>query len=161
YSPYSAISSMAGNTLLISPELLADEGLIEESALKKYYIKEKSVVDFAAAEKIKRKLFNKAYQTFIQNTQSSLTNEYQNVCTENADWLNNFALYVALKQHNDGKPWYEWADDFKLRDTEALEQFAGSNAESLDKIKWLQFIFLKQWTELKDYCNKLNIQLFG
>lgn len=161
YSPYSAISSMAGNTLLISPELLADEGLIEESALKKYYIKEKSVVDFAAAEKIKRKLFNKAYQTFIQNTQSSLTNEYQNFCTENADWLNNFALYVALKQHNDGKPWYEWADDFKLRDTEALEQFAGSNAESLDKIKWLQFIFLKQWTELKDYCNKLNIQLFG
>ena len=161
YSPYSSLSSMAGNTLLISPELLAEDGLLEFQSLKAYYQKEKNEVDYAAAKQIKDKLFDEAYHVFCNDRFSALNTEFQNFCKAEEDWLNDFALYLLLKHQNAGKPWYEWPNDFKLRKEDALLEFASSNANDLDKIKWLQFIFLKQWTDLKEYCRKLDIKLLG
>jgi len=161
YSPYSAISSMAGNTLLISPELLADEGLLTRAELKKFYLKENNKVDYAAAQEIKAKLFNEAYHNFCEGASGELQNKFKGFCVAEADWLNDFALYTVIKQKHQGKPWYEWPEEFKLHNTKSLEEFADRNLEALNEIKWLQFIFFKQCKELKNYCNQLNIQLFG
>src|SRR4029078_958503 len=70
-------------------------------------------------------------------------------------------LYAALKKQNGGKPWYEWEDGFKKRSDEALQKISNDHLDEIRKIKWLQFIFFKQWKELKDYCNNMNIQLIG
>lgn len=161
HSPYSALSSMAGNVLLISPELLAEEGLLNKSVLKQYYVKEKSEVDYATAKQIKDRLFDEAYNNFCNKGSAVLNSEFNRFCESQADWLNDFALYLLLKRQHDGKPWYDWPEEFKSRDTDALAQFAGSNKDELNKIKWLQFIFIRQWTELKKYCRKLGISFLG
>lgn len=161
YSPYSAISSMAGNVLLISPELLVDEGLLTKADLKKYQLKNKQKVDYAAAGEIKFKLFNIAYRNFCENASEGLQNKFKEFCENEADWLNDFALYSLIKQKHQDKPWFEWPDKFKLHHTKSLEGFASINSVVLNEIKWLQFIFFKQYQELKNYCNNLNIRLFG
>ena len=161
YSPYSAISSMAGNTLLISPEGLVDDGLLEKSLIKEEIIKGKSEVDYAAASNLKNRLFDEAYRNFSNNSSHILHSAFEDFCQKESDCLNDYALYVALKQHHLGKPWYDWPEEYKMRHANALDQFITDNTATLDKIKWLQFIFFKQWNELKAYCNKLNIQLFG
>lgn len=161
YSPYSAISSMGGNTLLISPELLADEGLLPQSILQEYHIKGGSEVDYSAAKQIKERLFDEAYHNFCNSAAESLQLAFSRFCEQEAYWLDDFALYLALKNQFDRKPWYEWPDEFKLREKNTLEQFAMSHIDELNKIKFLQFVFFKQWIELKNYCNKLGIQLFG
>ncbi|MFD2162033.1 malto-oligosyltrehalose synthase [Paradesertivirga mongoliensis] len=160
YSPYSAISTMGGNTLLISPELLAEEGLLDASMLQQYRIKSERVVDYASAKQIKDRLFDEAYHNFC-NSESSLRDDFRNFCERESHWLDDFAFYLSLKNQNQGKPWFEWPPEYKLRDKKALEQFSEINSDVLNKIKWLQFIFLKQWTNLKNYCNKSGIKLFG
>ncbi|HEY0053978.1 MAG TPA: malto-oligosyltrehalose synthase [Pedobacter sp.] len=161
YSPYSAISSLAGNTLLISPEGLVEDGLLDRKLLKEHAIKGKSKVDYAAASKIKNRLFDEAYHNFNTNTSGTLHLLFQEFCQEESDWLNDYALYVALKQHHLGKPWYDWSLEYKMKSEGAVNQFISENGGILDKIKWLQFIFFKQWNELKSYCSKQNIKLFG
>lgn len=161
YSPYSALSTMAGNTLLISPELLAEEGLLERSSLKQYYQKEKSQVDYETAKQIKEKLFNEAYHAFCNNGFLKLNSEFEQFCKSEEEWLDDFAIYLLLKHQHDGNPWYEWPEEFKLRNPEALLEFSNNNADDLGKIKWLQFIFLRQWKDLQEYCRKLDINLLG
>ena len=161
YSPYSAISTMAGNPLLISPELLVEDGLLEPSIIKRQKQKSRNKVDFAAAKRVKERLFDEAYHNFSNGRAPLLEREFDHFCVSESGWLDDFALYVALKQQNGGKPWYEWPDEFKLRDKMALEEFSENNQELIAKTKWLQFIFLRQWSALKQYCNNRNIQLFG
>jgi 4-alpha-glucanotransferase len=160
YSPYSALSSMAGNPLVISPELLVEDGLLTRDNLKKYRTPSRTSVEFEKAERIKRELFMKAYLKFSTKTSSALHDEYNTFCRKESSWLDDFALYMALKTEHQ-KPWYEWPEAFKLRQPKALKAFIRENEEAIDQVKWLQFIFMKQWQDLKRYCNDLNIRLFG
>jgi 4-alpha-glucanotransferase len=159
YSPYSALSSMAGNTLVISPEALAMEGLLTENDLASVRLPSKSKTDLIKAEQLKNKLFDKAYQRFVKKS-SGRQREYAIFTQTQASWLNDFALYSVLKTIHK-TPWYEWPDQYRLRDKKALEDIKSAHAEDLDKVKWLQFVFFEQWKNLKTYCNELNIRLFG
>jgi len=161
HSPYSAISSKAGNPLLISPDLLAKEKLLNAKELLQYQQEENSEVNYAKAEEIKNELFNKGYENFNANSNTQSQKEFEQFCKEEKDWLDDFALYSVLKKKNNGKPWYEWTSDFKDRDEQALKKISSNNEDEIKKTKWLQFIFFKQWRELKKYCNSINIQLIG
>lgn len=161
YSPYSAISSIAGNTLLISPELLLAEGLLEKKDVKKHKLESTSKVDFAAAQRVKEKLFDKAYANFVKGASPALQLEFDSFCEEETNWLDDFAVYLALKQEHKGKPWFQWPVPYKKREPSAIEAFADTHSDNLHKIKWLQFIFAKHWREFKAYCNNLEIKLFG
>jgi 4-alpha-glucanotransferase len=161
HSPYSSISSMAGNTLLISPEGLAKDGLLDAQEIKQFHLPSAMVVDFEEAERIKDLMFEKAYQKFIQQRSSTLGLEFKSFCETEAHWLHDFALYVRIKRHYHGNAWYKWPEALKLRDELALKEFAENHEDALDKIKWLQFMFARQWKSLKRYCNNLGIQLFG
>ena len=86
---------------------------------------------------------------------------FEAFCNEERYWLNDYALYVLLKQINDGKPWYEWPAEFKFRDQKALVKLNKENMQQLDAIKWFQFIFYEQWRDLKKFCNDQGIQLIG
>ncbi|HYH14113.1 MAG TPA: malto-oligosyltrehalose synthase, partial [Flavisolibacter sp.] len=161
HSPYSAISSKAGNPLLISPDWLANNGLLDAKELKQYHQPIQATADYNRAEEIKKELFEKAFTSFQQGKSSSLQDAFSAFCQQEADWLENFALYVVLKAEHGGQPWYEWLDEYKLYNKEALEKLAKAKEQDVSKAKWLQFIFSKQWHELKDYCNTRNIQLIG
>ncbi|WP_207535434.1 malto-oligosyltrehalose synthase [Desertivirga arenae] len=161
YSPYSAISSMAGHTLLISPEQLVEEGLLDSKDLKGIKLSSKEKANFKEAEKIKNGLFEKAFQNFRKGTYAELGTAFTEFCKAEAYWLDSYALYIALKLKNDGKPWYEWDRKYKLRDGAALAEFREKEEYLISKTQWLQFIFMKQWKELKQYCNNLNIRMFG
>jgi len=161
YSPYSAISSMAGNTLLISPEVLVNDGLLDDKDLKGIHIPVKEKADFASAEKIKDPLFEKAYQNFLASEHPELKSAFSDFCEREAYWLDDYALYISLKLRNEGKPWYEWEKRYKLRDKDALKAFAAEETYTIGKTKWLQYIFMKQWQNLKHFSNNLGVQLFG
>lgn len=160
-SPYSSYSSMAGNPLLISPELLVDAGLLKAKQTEKYRLPDTAKTDYAAAEHIKDILFEKAFRNFQKGDFEKLKEEFAAFCQKESDWLNDFSLYVVLKQQHAGQAWYQWPDQYKLRDNSALQDFTARHADAIEKTKWLQFIFSQQWHELKNLCNGLGIQMFG
>lgn len=158
YSPYSAISAFAGNTLLISADLLVKEGFIDQKEVIKYQITNEGKVNYSEAEKIKDEILNKAFWSYVKEDNRV---NFESFCEKEAYWLNDFAYFSVLKQKNNGKPWYEWKDEYKLRDETALRKLDKDLKDELYRIKWLQCIFNKQWKELKLYCNERNISLIG
>ncbi|HWI94058.1 MAG TPA: malto-oligosyltrehalose synthase [Flavisolibacter sp.] len=160
-SPYSVISSMAGNPLLISPELIAKEKLLGSNDLKQYYLPQESKAEYTKAGEVKNSLFDKAYQNFKTGNFTNLQNDFEQFCEKEKYWLDDFALYAVLKKRNGGKAWYEWENNFKQRSIEMLREFSTDHSDEISKTKWLQFIFFRQWKDLKAYCNNMNIQLIG
>jgi malto-oligosyltrehalose synthase/4-alpha-glucanotransferase len=161
YSPYSSASSMAGNTLLISPELLEKDGLLKKDDLKKYELSVKGPVNFDEVKRIKTALFEMAYQNFLSYGNEAKKLQFHDFKSNEAEWLNDFALYEALKSKHENKPWYQWPQAYKSRNLTTLKKIEKEDAEYIDKVKWLQFIFSKQWAALKNYCNAKSITLLG
>lgn len=161
HSPYSSISSKAGNTLFISPELLVNEGLMDVTDIEQYLLPKESKTDFAEAERVKAEIFEKAWRSFQDGKGHNSDEEFKNFCKKEAYWLDDFTLYMLLKQQTGCKPWFEWADEYKFRDKHALQKLLSENKEQAEKIQWLQFLFAAQWNELKKYCNTIGIQFFG
>jgi malto-oligosyltrehalose synthase/4-alpha-glucanotransferase len=161
HSPYSAISAKAGNTLLISPDLLSKEKLLNADDMQSCYLPAEASADYSKAEEIKKELFDKAYQNFMTGRFEPLQKEFEEFCLKEKQWLDDFALYAVLKTKNEGRPWYEWDVEYKQRIPEALDRLTQTEQEELNKVKWLQFIFFRQWQDLKDYCHQLNIRLIG
>lgn len=161
YSPYSSVSSIAGNTLLISPELLAEEKLLNVKELPEYHQPITKKVLYKEAAEVRLKLFDIAYVNFLNGKSTKLKSEFSDFVEKESDWLNDFALFMALKEEFGGKPWYQWPASYTLQNEATLQKFSQAHAHKIDKIKWLQFIFFKQWHQLKTYCNKAGIQLFG
>jgi 4-alpha-glucanotransferase len=161
YSPYSSYSSMAGNTLMISPEVLVEMGLIESDDLITHQSPQTNGANFSEAEEIRKALLDKAWFTFQNEELLDLKDEFKLFLEKEAYWLDDFSLYLILKQEYQNKPWYEWPDEYKNRHTEALKEIENENSNKLLKLKWNQFIFNYQWHKLKTYCNNLCIDLFG
>lgn len=159
YSPYSSISSMAGNVLLISPDKLVEEGLLDDSELPS--LPSEAFADYKAAEKHKCKLFDKAYERFVSGNSKALRQKFDAFCKEQQHWLDDYTLFVVLRQQLDNKPWYEWPEEYKTRNAIALDAFRKANEAEISKQAWLQFIFLQQWKGLKAYCNDRDIKMFG
>jgi 4-alpha-glucanotransferase len=157
YSPYSSISSMAGNVMLVSPEDLAAEGLIKLD--RSYSLKSDRKENFRAAGRLLDEILSAAYKTFLGR--KKLQDHFAEFCEREAFWLDDFANYVSLKKYNNRKAWYEWPAQFKNSSSKAVSQFAIANESSIRYIKWLQYIFLKQWQGLKAYANANGIRMFG
>ena len=160
-SPYSAVSSRAGNTLLISPELLAADGWLPQLDLSKYYLPKADKADYKNAEKVKEQLFEIAWATFQNSKDSGQQSAFEAFCVKENAWLLDFAFYTLLKDIHDGKPWFEWESGYKNREENLLSKLEISHAQELQKTKWLQFVFSIQWQKLKKYCNGKGISFFG
>ncbi len=161
YSPYSSYSSLAGNTLLISPEGLRDAGWLDAADVKHYQLTSSSRADFSKAEETKATLFDRAYAKFVASKNKRAKQAFASFCERERKWLNDFALYSVLKNSQEGKPWFAWPDQLKNRNAAALRQAARQHRDALQKIKWLQFCFFSQWSALKQYCNEKKIRLLG
>lgn len=161
HSPYSSISSRAGNTLFISPELLANEGLLNFEDLQQYHLPQENRTNYREAEKVKSEIFEKAWKNFQHGEGDHLQHAYKEFCRKEAYWLDDFSLYMLLKKQQECKPWFEWPKKYKLREKHSLKKLLSDNEDQIKKIQWLQFLFSKQWHELKKYCNDRQIKFFG
>ena len=161
HSPYSATSTKAGNILLISPEVLAVEGLLSKEELEAAALTNTGKTLFEKAARVRMQLFETAWKNFNSTVNENDKRAFNDFCLKEKEWLREFALYSLLKEMEKGKPWYEWTKEYKMRDKHALKSFEEKNHETLQKIKWLQFIFLKQWKALRKYCNDRDIAFIG
>jgi 4-alpha-glucanotransferase len=159
YSPYSGISAFAGNTLLISPELLVEDGFLsgKDVNVKKPF--EDEIVEYSKVLKYKKTLFDYAYQNF-KNANAFIHRKFKQFCKEHKDWLEDYALYIALKDHFK-KSWDYWPSDIKDRKQEPLGKLAKQLKEPIEKEKFLQFVFFKQWGNLQKYCEDKGVQFIG
>ncbi|MCK5707617.1 MAG: 4-alpha-glucanotransferase [Candidatus Aureabacteria bacterium] len=159
YSPYSSISAFAGNTLLISPELMVKDGFIKQADLQKKPRFLKGTIDFKVVVKYKEQLLNIAYNTFKKREKKR--EGYKSFCLHHAFWLDDFALFMALKEKFNDKCWNLWPVEIRDRKKSVLKQLKLELKEEIEKEKLLQFVFLKQWAQLKNYCNKKGIGIIG
>lgn len=159
YSPYSSSSSFAVNILLISPELLVRDGFLSQNDLKDSPGFSADFVDYDQVHDYKTSLLNLSFKRF--RDQLAVDEDYREFKRKEADWLDDFALFQALKESYNGKSWIEWKAEHKLRDEKALNDFKEANDVAIEKIMYFQFIFLKQWKELHQFCRHHGVQIIG
>lgn len=160
-SPYSSYSAFAGNTLLISPELLVKDGLVRPEMLRIAPAFAVDRVDFEAVTEWKLSLLNEAFETFKASSNSSLADEFIFFRRENSWWLDDYAAFRAIKSAHDGGPWVEWAEPIRLRNLDALEQTRSQLAREIEAERFSQYLFFRQWLALKKYANNSGVQIIG
>lgn len=158
YSPYQCLSAFAGNPLLIDPWALYEEGLIESLKGKSLPHFPEHKAEYVQAEKLKEELFREAFENFKELPPSSA---YEDFLQEHHSWLEDYALFMALKKYYGGKAWNEWDEGAAFRDPETLKYFQDILKEEIEYHKFLQFKFFKQWSELKKYANDKGIEIIG
>lgn len=160
-SPYMCYSAMAGNPLLISPEKLLEEGLLAEEDFANLPGFSVEKVDFEQVVPIKIRLLKKACENFRTNATPIQHKEFEGFCDSKAYWLDNYALFMALKDANNGASWNTWEPEFVKREPEALAQVESRLNEDIFYYKFVQFQFFRQWSDLKNYANMRGIDIIG
>lgn len=156
-SPYQSFSSFAGNPYLINLDYLKNCSLLtdeEITEVKSLY--DCNRVDFGKLYNERYKTLRRTYERFDK---SSL--DFESFCRENSYWLNDYALFMTLKDENNGKPWQEWEDKYKFRDKEAIEEFENNNFSKVNFYRFLQFQFFSQWDGLKRFAHENGIKILG
>ena len=159
-SPYQSLSVFAGNPLFISLEKLKEEGLLEEAEIKNIPDFPPSKINYEAVSSFKSDLFAKAFQRFENNTPSEKS-KFEEFYLNNADWLDDYALFMALKQEYNSKAWHEWPLEIRKRKPEAILQFRRELGGEIRFQQFLQYQFFKQWAAIKKYCNDNEIKIIG
>jgi 4-alpha-glucanotransferase len=160
FSPYSSVSSCAGNIFLISPELLVKDGLLSKQIIHPLREPTKSKIDFSKVVKAKSEMFELVWNN-AKRSKKNLGNEFKNFCKKNSSWLDDFSLYSVIKVDQGDKPWFQWPEKLKRRDPKALNQFRKKQKNSIDKIKFFQFIFENQWQAVKKYAGDKGVSILG
>ena len=163
-SPYQSFSAFAGNPLLISPDRLVREGYLPETAVHTLPAFPQHEVDFGPVINYKNLLLQQAHEHFLTNGTDPQQAAYQQFCRNNGTWLDDFALFMALKNHHvehEGGVWNTWPRDIALREPEAMAGWSETLSHEIDRHKFLQFLFFQQWLSLKAYANERGIQIIG
>ena len=158
-SPYACYSAFAGNTLLISPEVLVDEGLLSAADLTETSNSQR--VDFGEAHKVKEQILRRAYQNYTRTTDTNLRSAFETFAQREARWLEDYALFRALKDAHGGVAWNEWETPLVRRTPAALESKREELREEVEAQMFYQFLFFRQWFALKSYCNDHDLKVVG
>jgi len=157
YSPYNCFSAFAGNPLLISPELLYRQGLLRKDELPAP-LPAKNRADFAQATRCKAPLLDIAFERFIQTGPDAA---FEAFTTEARHWLEDFAFFAVFKKKHPRRLWSQWPGPVCRRSKAALAAFSSEHRSTIEREKFIQYVFMKQYFALKTYCNENGILLFG
>ena len=157
-SPYQSFSTFAGNPYFIDLDLLAEDGLLSPSELEaEDWGGQRRYVDYGRIYAARFGLLRKAFQAGYPRDRAAV----EAFCRENK-WLDNYALYMALKARFGMKSWLDWPDeDLRLRRAEALERAREELAEDIAFYAYLQYLFFRQWDALREYIHSLGIRIIG
>ncbi|MDD2971183.1 MAG: 4-alpha-glucanotransferase [Lachnospiraceae bacterium] len=157
-SPYQSFSTFAGNPYFIDLETLVEEGLLTTEDCEAYdFGTTETAVDY---EKIYLSRFQVLYKAY-ENSRIAGQTEFQEFIRKNAYWLEDYALYMAVKKSFDGKSYAEWDEDIKKRVPEVLEAYREKFATEIEFYQFQQYEFAKQWSRLKKYANDRHIEIIG
>ncbi|MCX7595560.1 MAG: 4-alpha-glucanotransferase [Fischerella sp.] len=160
-SPYMSYSAMAGNPLLISPEKLQQEGLLEEEDFAHLPEFPTERVDFQLVVDAKTSLLKKAFAKFKTNAKHEQQQAFTDFCHSKADWLDDYALFMALKDAQQSASWHTWEPEIAKRQPGAIAAVQQKLAEEIFYHKFTQYEFFRQWSQLKAYANECRIQIIG
>ena len=155
-SPYQSCSTFAGNHYLIDLDALVEEGLLEKEELDRItWCHLETKVDFGIQYNNRLQVLRLAYERFRDDQ------ALESFCRENRSWLEDFALFMALKGHFGGKPWYQWEKELKFRKEEAMETARQELKEEMRFYCFVQFLFFRQWHALRAYAHENGIRIIG
>ncbi|MBE9072917.1 4-alpha-glucanotransferase [Microcystis sp. LEGE 08355] len=160
-SPYMSFSAIAGNHLLISLDILREKNLLSQADFEDIPDFPLDQVDFDKLIAWKIPLLRKAASNFVKGSDTILYKQFAGFCAGNADWLEDYALFMALSHAYQGKVWMEWPTEIRERHWGALETPKQELQEEIFLHKFLQFEFFEQWLALKRYANSLGIEIIG
>lgn len=160
-SPYQCLSAFAGNPLLISFEKLVEDGICSEKVLQDVPEFPEDKVVYGDVIEYKYEVLDLIYEEFKTSGNNLVHKLYQDFCEKEKDWLDDYSLFIALKDYHDGKPWNEWEKEISQRNTSAVKHYKKLLKDEIEYHKFVQFLFFKQWLELKSYANSKGIKIIG
>ncbi len=158
-SPYQSVSSFAGNGLLISPANLIADGLLRDGDCEGQF--SPNVVDYDSVIPFKHRLFETAWKNFKSGERKDLLPEYEQFCNDQAHWLEDYALFRALKDEYNGASYLEWPEEVVQRVPAALAEARGKLANDIDQFRFEQFVLFRQGAALKEYALAKGVRLIG
>ena len=160
-SPYQCFSAFAGNPLLISLEHLVRDGLLDAQVLRAAPAFPAAKVDFGWVIPWKFEVLRQAYATFAQRANTQQRLQFAAFCMQNAAWLDDYALFMAVKDAHGGQAWNTWNADIRDRQPSALVIWRMKLTSAIEMWKFFQWKFFDQWTWLKSYANNKGVQIIG
>ncbi len=160
-SPYQCFSAFAGNPYIISPDSLISDGLLSNDEIRDRPSFQIEQVDFGKVIPYKIKLLNRAFENFQSRSHPQIRELFNNFCETQAHWLDDYALFMTIKEAQGGGSWVGWPAHLRERDAAALNNFKDEYASEIEKQAFWQFLFFQQWSELRDYAEKRGIKIIG
>ena len=161
-SPYQSFSAFAGNPYFIDFDILKDEGILSKAEyINENYGDNEEYIDYGLLFNIKYIVLRRAYENLKKSHNFLLKEYFESFKEENNWWLDNYSLYMAVKGKFNLASWQEWDDDIKKRRPEAIELYRNELSDEIEFWSFIQFLFFKQWNELKSYANEKGIKIIG
>jgi len=158
-SPYSALSAFAGNTLMISPDLMARDGWLTNNEVSQAQVASSDQVHFENVIAAKNSLIDLAFDRAFHRLEHH--GGFQEFAWKNGAWMNDFVFFVAAKQHFNGRPWISWPEPVARRDDSALKEWGLKLARPILREKFAQYLFFSQWEELRTDMAEEGLRLIG
>lgn len=158
-SPYQSFSTHAGNPYFIDFDMLCEEGLLKKSDYTQFdWVWDVEKTDYANLYYRRYDVLKIAYNNFKEKSDKK---EFELFLAENDNWISNYALFMTIKNANDGKPLAEWENNLKKRDSHSLWLFKNDHCDEVEFWEFIQFKFFEQWKKLKSYANENGIKIIG
>jgi 4-alpha-glucanotransferase len=160
-SPYASYSAFAGNHYLISPDVLADKGLLDRAGLSRIAIPMGTEVPYERAFDLKDKLFTQASEAYYSTQSATEKKAFTAFKKANSYWLDDYALFMACSEYYGKQPWNVWDEDIRKRTKDGIKNWSKKLKDKVNYHLWLQYEFFNQWNDLKAFANSLGIQVVG
>jgi len=159
-SPYASRSAFAGEPLLVSPERMAEEGWLDEGALEPAAKADAGRVDFGSVAPARERMLRAAFEGFRERASDAARADFEAFVGDHG-WLDDWALYSALRGEAEARPWYEWEPALARRDPKALGAARERLASELEYHRFVQFAFMRQWRRVRDEATQRGIAILG
>jgi len=160
-SPYQCFSAFAGNPLLINPDVLVEQGHLSPGDVEHVPDFPALQVDYGPVIQYKAGLLQTAFDNFRRKEDAQEQREFTTFCLSKQAWLDDYALFMALKDQHQGAMWTTWEKDIASRQPEAIAHWTQALAEKVERHKYLQYQFYRQWAALRQYARNRNIRIVG
>lgn len=162
-SPYQSPSAFAGNPYLISPQTLIENNLLTVDEVEPYRAssstKDSEYIDYARLFALNSGFMNTAWSRF--KSRHPIAPDFERFCDSNAPWLDDYALFAAIKETEHYHAWNNWPKPLRFRDQEALSRFSREHADQIGRIKYSQYLFFTQWATLQQYAHAHGVKIIG
>lgn len=159
-SPYQCFSSLAGNPNLIDLDTMVSDGYLKPEDLMDIPAFPEDQVDYSWVQFYKKQKLQTAFTRFRNNSREDFPT-YEDFIRANSFWLDDYALFTAIKQHHNQVSWVDWASEYRNRDEAKLKEFMRTHRDEIEYEKYIQFLFFDQWNRVKQYANSRGVQIIG